>query len=120
MLFKRDEAFRYSFAEPLPVHFQIVMVDDHAVTSTEGDAIMLDLSLEGAKLSTELDLHKRDHEFIRLGLFFTLYGKNFDLLGDVVWEKHLGRQKQYGIHLLVDDEEKQRLLIALKQFVKDL
>ncbi|WP_456272621.1 PilZ domain-containing protein [Bacillus sp. AK031] len=118
MRYKRNETFRYEFGKPLSGHFKILRINGQDVESKLGKADIFDLSPEGLKVETDLDLHK-DNE-VDIEVTFTIITEQ-KLTGEVVWQKrNYSGKYQYGIHLYNDAENKDKLINELKEYSKKL
>jgi hypothetical protein len=116
--YKRNETFRYEFGKPLTGHFKILRINGQPVESKLGKADIFDLSPEGLKVETELDLH--ENKAVDIEVAFTIMTEQ-KLTGEVVWQKRAYNGKyQYGIHLYNDAESKDKLINELKEYSKKL
>lgn len=56
MLFKRDESFRFTFENPVKATFKVLRLNQLNNDLKEGSALIIDLSPNGLRLSSSLDL----------------------------------------------------------------
>ena len=115
MRFKRDDSFRYVFDKPLDALFRIERVDGDEVTTSEGNARIIDISPGGVKLNTELEIPKTEKKDIELSVSFTLNEIAFEVTGEVVWKKEAAGF-DYGLDLLISEEERESLVEEVKKF----
>ena len=118
MKYKRETAFRYTFKEPLPAFFKIVMIDQRLVETAEGFAKIIDISPRGLKLNSELNIPNIEGKRIKLCIRFTINQEDFQFVGNIMWKKHAWRTTDYGIELLVDDSAELEIIKQLKIFSK--
>jgi hypothetical protein len=118
MRYNRQESLRYTFATPLPAYFQIINVDGKVVTSSEGAANIIDISLAGAKINSKLNIPEIKHKHIELSLRFNLNDNELNYHGTFIWKKEKGETNDYGIQIDLDDEAKKDLIEQLKMFSK--
>ena len=119
MRYNRHEALRYTFDIPLPAYFQIINVNGKVVTTSEGEAKIIDISLAGAKLNSKLNIPEIKHKHIELSLRFNLNDKELNYHGTFIWKKEKGETNDYGIHIELDDETKKELIEQLKIHSKE-
>ncbi|WP_273123085.1 PilZ domain-containing protein [Bacillus weihaiensis] len=123
MRYKRQEAFRYVFGDPIPVLFKLTEVNGSQVESGNGQAHILDLSLKGMRIQSKLDLLHSKQDKIAVSLHFSLHVKEdveqkFILNGHLVWkEKHFDGFL-YGLTLDIEKEKQQVLMDTLKEMSK--
>ena len=118
MIFKRDESFRYEFKEPIPTTFSFQQIDSKEFNSNPGMAKLIDISPNGCKIFTPLEIPSTTHE-VNLTLNFTLGSKEFVSSGTIIWRKTFGKNFYYGLKTMMTKEEKDELLVQLKELVKN-
>lgn len=116
---RREEAFRYNFAEPLGGTFQITKIDGVGVESKIGELKILDISLHGAKISTQYDFHI-EWKNIELTLQFQVMSISFSIPGILVHHERNIEDDQYGIHLKTDDTIQDQMINELKAYAWSL
>lgn len=118
MHYKRKSYFRYTFKEPLSAFFQISTVDSKPVHTSDGEATLENISPEGAKLTSVLNIPEINDKTIELTISFHLNDKEFKFNGKIVWRKQLGNTYNYGIEFSEDESAKSRLIEQLKIYSK--
>ncbi|WP_143522874.1 PilZ domain-containing protein, partial [Pseudomonas sp. 2822-15] len=86
--------------------------------SKNGEAFLYNISPTGLKLLSHLDLRSGKSE-VDVDVCFTLVSEH-EVRGRVVWQKsaNIGNGKYYyGIELLINEEEKNRIINELKEFI---
>lgn len=119
MKYRREDSFRYEFAEPLDGHFKLVKIEDNDVESSEGQLSILDISPGGMKIETTFELPDPKTINIFLEIDFTLQENELILRGEVVWKTILSNSYEYGIDFTTPENERQQMLTDLKGYVKD-
>jgi hypothetical protein len=112
MRFKRQEAFRYQFGQPLSCTFRIVRSDGKQ--EKEENAYIHDISPHGMKLEMPLRIPLQNNDQ-KIEVTFTLNDVTFRFLGKIVWEKPFARTYYYGVRLLVSDEQEEMLISEIKR-----
>lgn len=118
--FQRKESFRYEFKEPIPAMFKIVQIDEHKVSSSTGEAKIIDLSPSGMRLNSHLKIYKVDDKTIELFISFQLNDEPIDVKGEILWKKNKGMSMDYGITLITDESMERELIFQLKQYARRL
>ncbi|RUL52256.1 MULTISPECIES: PilZ domain-containing protein [Lysinibacillus] len=118
MKYRRDEAFRFAFGEPIDALFQITKLDDKPVTTAQGKAQILDISPEGLRICSELNIPDVTSKTITLMISFTINDVSFDIEGIIVWKKMLATLPSYGIKLQLDHTLKTNIINQLKIYSK--
>lgn len=118
MISQRNEAFRYTFDEPIDALFEITKIDDDIVSTSEGKAKIFDISPTGIKLNTHLKIPKTDHKSIELSISFKINDKEIDVTGVIVWMQINHSSVDYGIDLNIDESTKQQIIDQLKIYSK--
>lgn len=119
MIYRRKTNFRYTFESPIPAYFRIIKIDGKLVNTSEGEAKIINISPEGIKLSSKLNIPKIDNRFIKIFVRFNLNQKGFEFKGDIIWKKKKGASCDYGIDMDVDEEERTELIKQLKIYSKN-
>ncbi|KUP04504.1 hypothetical protein Q73_15350 [Bacillus coahuilensis m2-6] len=119
MRYKRGEAFRYVFGEPLPILFHLTKIDGKPIESSSGQAQMIDLSPKGMRMYTTFNLPDSKKRTILLEVHFSILGEQFAIEGEIVWqETSFDGGYYYGIGLFIAEEEKNRLINSIKNLAK--
>ncbi|OLO39199.1 hypothetical protein BTR23_09090 [Alkalihalophilus pseudofirmus] len=106
--YKRNEPFRFNFDQPMYCCFFIKSDRSHMF-----DGVILDLSPNGLKIRTPIDLLIDT----KIEIAFHLNNTLFDVKGLVRWKK-TGSDQIAGIQLENDEFTQQRIIEELKFFVK--
>jgi hypothetical protein len=119
MKYKRDESYRFTFSEPISCSFTIVGVGEQTIQSKVAKGEIMDLSPQGCKLQSLLDIHLEKE--VRLQVEFKLDEEFAGILavGVIQWKKRKGiSHYQYGIRFVKDDVLKNKITDDLKKYVK--
>ncbi|MFT8320916.1 MAG: PilZ domain-containing protein [Bacillus sp. (in: firmicutes)] len=116
MKYKRDEAFRYQFKEPIEATFTFQTGNTNRM-SKMGKATIIDLSPNGLKFTSELDLPVDNKELLFF-FRFILNKKEFSIPGNIIWKKQRHNYFQYGYEGKNDEETKKRIIEVLKEYSK--
>jgi hypothetical protein len=114
--YKRDEAFRFLFGEPISAFFSIAEVKGKSVVTPEGKAKVIDLSPNGMRLNSSLDIPVSSQDQVKIQIRFSLNDSEYRIVGDIVWRKKDFDSFFYGIHFKVDQSVKEELIEELKAF----
>ncbi|MDQ0155823.1 hypothetical protein [Robertmurraya andreesenii] len=118
MYYRRDEAFRFIFGQPIKATFKIVKVDGRDGSANEASALILDLSPNGIKFSSELDLPIYEKQLI-LEIYFSLNEKMISMLAEPKWKKRMSPSSfTYGLVGLDNEETKKEVIEELKEYVR--
>ncbi|WP_071395670.1 PilZ domain-containing protein [Bacillus tuaregi] len=116
--YRRQEGFRFTFNKPIPVLFTIKEVDGNKVESSEGMATMMDISPNGLKLNTALNIPISKPNQIKVSVRFQLNDTLFQVNGMVIWREEKYNHFLYGVQFSIDDQEQEELINHLKSYVK--
>ncbi|MGP7818928.1 PilZ domain-containing protein [Niallia sp. 01092] len=116
MRYKRDEPFRFQFKEPIEATFTFHTTDNTSL-SKPGNAEIIDLSPNGLKFISELDLPV-NNEHLLFCFTFKLNNKEFIIPGNIIWKKPRLNQFLYGYEGKNDEGTKKRIVEMLKEYVK--
>jgi hypothetical protein len=116
--YKRDESFRFAFGNPLPAFFSIMEVDQKQVELPEGKAVLMDLSLNGMKLSTPLDI-PAEGKTVTLRIRFTLNDTHFTTNGKIVWKEKKLDIYHYGIQSQMEESQQEKLMEEIKVYAHE-
>lgn len=118
MLYRRDEAFRFTFGTPIEGTFKILSSDGIKGISKEGRAFILDLSPNGIKFSSPLDLPIKENQFL-VEVSFTLNKKTISMLTKPKWKKRISPTSfAYGVVGLDNEETKKEVIEELKEYTR--
>lgn len=118
--FKRQEGFRFSFHNPIPALFTIEELNGNVVKSSEGEAKLMDLSPNGMKLNTTLDIPVSKRNRVKVSVRFNLNDTTYQVHGEIVWREERFNHFFYGIHFVMDNKEQTNLVESLKCYVKSI
>lgn len=121
MLYKRDEAFRFTFGTPIEGTFKIARIDGKIATSSEGPALIIDLSPNGLKFSSPLNIPIEEKQFL-FEVYFNINDyKTLVLLAEPKWKKRISPSLfTYGLIGLDSEETKKEIITELKEYAKRL
>lgn len=117
MRYKRKESFRFSFGTPLPSFFTIQELDGKPITTGEGAANLINISLSGLKLSSPLNIPD-SRPPVKVSVRFTINETQFIVLGEIVWKNKRLDDYYYGIHFHIEEKQQDKLLEELKTYIK--
>ncbi|PAV28111.1 hypothetical protein CIL05_18565 [Virgibacillus profundi] len=120
MRYQREAPFRFQFNESEPATFQIVRIDNKSVQSSRGEAKIVDISIKGLRLNSELNIPETDNKAIQLALTFKLNEVEFTCNGDIMWKKMTGSSFDYGIQFVGDDFAQRNLIEQLKIYARKI
>ncbi|MGY0693311.1 PilZ domain-containing protein [Virgibacillus sp. FSP13] len=101
---------------PIKAFFTIDEVNGDSVESYEGEANIVDLSLNGMKLSTTLAMSNESD--IKVLIRFTLNDNEYLVQGEIIWSKAHLDEYNYGIQFALDGQVQDELIDDLKQLGK--
>ena len=115
MNFKRKESFRFVFNEPIEATYE-VYINGNRVNSETYPAKILDISPRGLKLfcGKEMEEFLRN-DALQLAIHFVLDVTPIQTLGDIVWNKSLGKGVQCGVVLTTEEEIDKLIISEMKQ-----
>lgn len=117
MRFKRSEFFRYDFGQPIPCEIIILNENQRALSNKRAKAEILDLSLNGLKFLSALDL-PYNQKHIQLKFIVRLNEKPLILYGKIAWKKSIAADYIYGVKLETNESTKKELMEELKFYAK--
>ncbi|MDZ5470567.1 PilZ domain-containing protein [Bacillus sp. 31A1R] len=118
-MYKREEPFRFQFNQPLHGAFKILRINNISEESKAGTADILDLSPNGLRFKTKLNLPIDKKRFL-IEITFLLNDKLIRILGEPKWKKIEGSSFVYGFTGLDDTETKKEVIEGLKEFTKKI
>ena len=116
---RRNESFRYTFYKPIKGQFQLARINGKHVESKTGEMNIIDLSVKGMKMSTDLDIPIRGKE-IEVMLNFTIMSAGIYIPGKLLWQKAYAGQFLYGIQMDSNDTLQEQIIQDLKAYSKQL
>ncbi|TKC18469.1 PilZ domain-containing protein [Robertmurraya kyonggiensis] len=119
MPYRRDEPFRFTFGTPIEGTFKILRINKRASTSKEGTASIVDLSPNGVRFLSPLDLPINEKDLL-MEVNFLLNEKNISIIAKPKWKKRISPYTfSYGLEGLDDDETKKVIVEELKEFARN-
>ena len=120
MKYKRDEAFRYSFKEPIEMEFKLLIERDGVLNETRSStATLLDISPQGVRLKTPLNLPLEDQINYLIEMHFKLSEAPISIIGKPVWKQKEFNHYLYGIEALEDKQTEEIIIQELKHYAKN-
>lgn len=117
MYYKRQEAFRYSFQDPIQASLEVYQKQDQSLVCIDSStADILDLSPNGLKMVTDLDIDRAEDPVVRIR--FLLSEATIEINGHVTWKKKMGTKFEYGFIGNDDSQTKQLVVNELKVYTK--
>lgn len=111
MHFKRQEGFRYSYKEPMPIQFLPLLAGKRLTAEQEMlEATLLDISPKGMKMFSTAQFGEHNSKLLQLEVHFILYTAAIRVVGEVVWVKRYANGYQYGLEFK-DQENIENLII---------
>ncbi len=120
MLSHRKEPFRYTFEKPIDCLFEITEVSDHEVSSSKGEAQIVNLSPHGMKMISHLAIPRADDKSVHVSVSFTLIDKTITAEGTIVWINRRHNNYEYGIDLIENEEVEKEIIEQLKLYAKKI
>ncbi|RXT06526.1 PilZ domain-containing protein [Ammoniphilus sp. CFH 90114] len=112
-IYRRQEGFRFVFNPPIIGSFQLTHIQGVETNSDKwGFMSVLDISLSGAKLATDLDF---PHLKSKIVAKLKIHEHELNLIGDIVWKKKGVPHCLYGIKF-TDASYKERIFTELKGY----
>ena len=118
MRFKRDEGFRFSFGTPILAFFTIEELNGKKIGTSEGEARVLDLSPNGMKFASQLDIPKSNQNDVKITVRFTLHESEHHIQGQIIWKQKAVDGFFYGMQFSINEEDKEIMIKDLKHFAK--
>ncbi|WP_445488556.1 PilZ domain-containing protein [Niallia sp. 03133] len=115
MHYKRHEPFRFQFKEPITA--TLSFQNREGEISKIGKATIIDVSPNGLKFTSELDLPIKNENLLFF-ISFILNDKEFSIPGNISWKKIRSDYFLYGYKGKNDEETKKGITKALKEYAK--
>lgn len=116
MLFRREEPFRFTFGDPIKGVFRILQIDGISGHTKESPVLILDLSPNGIKFSSHIDLPIEKKHFL-MEVTFVLNEKSISMLAETKWKKPVANTTFiYGLVGLDNIETKKEIIEELKEY----
>lgn len=120
MRYNRKAPLRYAFGVPIEAFFKIIKLDDRDVNSSEGKAEIINISQDGMKMMTDLNIPDVTSKKIGLLIRFVMNESELNYRGEIVWKKEKVKKTEYGIHMYLNEDEREELIEQLKIYAKKL
>ncbi|MBS4189020.1 hypothetical protein KHA94_02165 [Bacillus sp. FJAT-49705] len=117
MRYKREEAFRFQFREPLTGSLKIISINGKREDFYSDSIEIMDVSPNGLKFNTPLNLSINDNKYF-LEVTFIIEGRTIRVLGVPAWKKTEGSIFAYGFNGIKDEKTNQEIIQALKEYSK--
>ncbi|UII57197.1 PilZ domain-containing protein [Cytobacillus spongiae] len=117
MIYRRDEAFRFEFNRPIHGTFKLLKINDKSGQSKLGSADIIDLSPNGLRFESGLDLPLEQNSLL-IEVNFILNERLIRILGTPKWKKTHGTRYIYGFTGINDQETKKEIIEELKIYSK--
>lgn len=117
MIFRRDEPFRFQFNRPIEGTFKIININGRDTDSKIGVAYILDLSPNGVRFKSPIELPIEDNQFV-LEVKLELMSRTIRMAGKPKWKKSDGKEFVYGFIGLDEFQTKREIIDILKDYVK--
>lgn len=120
MIFRRQESFRYTFNKPIDCTFKIVKIDDSEVNSEFGNGQIIDISPNGLKMISSLNLSPTLRK-VEIQVHFSIDETNFITPGLIQWQKKEWSLNaySYGIQLVCSEEIAATIINGLKKHAEN-
>ncbi|MFE8703551.1 PilZ domain-containing protein [Cytobacillus sp. FJAT-54145] len=119
VMYKREEPFRFQFQNPIPGTFKLLSINGVSGQSKAGSVQVLDVSPNGLKFKSTLDLPIERTKFL-MEVSFLLNDELVRVLGEPKWKKREGTSFVYGFVGIDDEETKKEIIERLKQYAKKI
>lgn len=116
MIYKRSEAFRYEFKEPIESEMCLVKMEDKEIDTNTGIIMIHDISPEGMKISSQLDIPLEPKFTLKITVNII---ENLTILAKIAWKQQTPTGYIYGLQLLDNEDEKKAIIENLKIYVKE-
>lgn len=119
MVYRRDEPFRFQFQKPLQGTFKILQLNGLSGVSKEGKALIIDLSPNGVKFTSPLNLPIESKKFL-IEISFVINEQTIKMLAESRWKKRTGVSEfTYGFAGIEDEQAKLEIIKELKEYSKN-
>ncbi|SDL79602.1 PilZ domain-containing protein [Sediminibacillus halophilus] len=112
MHYKRNEAYRYTFATPIDGKIKLVNEDEETIYSTS----ILDVSLNGIRIKQDAAYSLKTGDIVQVT--YQLMKTDCQAVGTVVWGKRHYNYHIFGIKLNAEEAYQRHITGLLKEMVK--
>ena len=117
---RRKSPFRYVLKKPVSFELLILRINDQAISSKPVDALLLDLSRSGCRISLPLEISAKDHDVL-VSMDMLLDDNPLRMEGKLQWYREEAGRYHYGVQLNVTSFSRDHLLRELRLLAsKDL
>lgn len=119
MAYQRQEGFRFVFSPPIQALLEVMRVNGDTVEMEQsGNALILDVSLKGAKIAIPMDLPMYERN-VDISLTFEINpGNSVRVKGYPIWKSKSFSDYQYGIQFTAGTYVQDGLLQEIKEYAK--
>lgn len=119
MIYKRQEAFRFQFKQPIHGSFKIISINGVQGDTQSAIAYIVDISPNGIKFRSPINLPIEQNDFL-LEISFLLADRLIRVIGKPKWKRIEDEICVYGFTGLDDKETKEEIINALKIHTKTI
>ncbi|BCB05720.1 PilZ domain-containing protein [Bacillus sp. KH172YL63] len=116
MLYKREEAYRYTFPQPVPCRFSIISVGQLRARTSKGKGELIDISPNGCRFSADFSIPVEKKVLVQLEM--RIHEALLVVNGVLVWSRSNGITRFYGVEFVKNDQLKTLITEEVKQVVK--
>ena len=98
MVYRRNEGFRYAFCDDVAVK-GTVKSENETLHGKVWEGTILDISPQGMKVQTDLQLTSAERQQVQLEVNFCLDKDTIQAFSEVRWGRELGSQSLYGLYM---------------------
>ncbi|WP_322904751.1 PilZ domain-containing protein [Paenibacillus campi] len=110
---RRKSPFRYVLKQPVAFELFILQINGQQVTPKPIEALLLDLSRSGCRISLPLEIPAKDHE-VQVSITMLLHDHPLQMEGKLQWYREEAGRFHYGVQLDVLSFSRDQLLRELR------
>ncbi len=110
---RRKSPFRYVLKQPVAFELFILNINGQQVTSKPIQALLLDLSRSGCRISLPVEIPARDNE-VHVNINMLLHEQPLEMDGKLQWHREEAGRFHYGVQLDVLSFSRDQLLRELR------
>lgn len=110
---RRKSPFRYVLKQPVAFELFILNINGQQVTSKPIQALLLDLSRSGCRISLPVEIPARDNE-VHVNINMLLHEQPLEMDGKLQWHREEAGRFYYGVQLDVLSFSRDQLLRELR------
>lgn len=116
--YRRKEPFRYTFDRDIRGFLKILSVDGIRMESITENIYLLDLSPNGMRIKSDIDLSIQKKSY-KMEISFILNKKEIVCVGSPIWKKQVGPYSfYYGIKGYNNEKTKKEIIEELKIYAR--